>query len=87
MSILSESNQTINTTFDQQYVYAPKRITVKPTISSQRDSRHRWKLILHKQDGSKVIKYMTTKKHALAIGQKIHNSSNRPTKMFSIEKV
>ena len=59
----------------------------KPTLRNSADSKHKWKLTLHKQDGSKLIRFASTKKHALSVGQTIHNSPNRPTKMFNIEKV
>lgn len=79
----------MNTTFDQDFVFTPLPMKKKaaPTLRSEPDSTHKWKLVLHKQDGTKLIRFASTKKHALAVGQTIHNSPNRPTKMFSITKV
>lgn len=89
MSILSTSSVTTPATFDQEMVFAPLPMKRKaaPTLSHKADSKHKWKLVLHKQDGTKLIRFASTKKHALAVGQTIHNSPNRPTKMFSITKV
>lgn len=79
----------MNTTFDQDFVFTPLPMKKKeaPTLRAQPDSKHKWKLVLHKQDGTKLIRFASTKKHALSVGQTIHNSPNRPTKMFSITKV
>jgi len=76
-------------TCDHEMVFAPLPMKRKaaPTLRSQPDSKHKWKLVLHKQDGTKLIRFASTKKHALNVGQTIHNSPNRPTKMFSITKV
>lgn len=75
--------------FEQDFVFDPLPMKKKaaPTLRSEPDSKHKWKLVLHKQDGSKIIRFASTKKHALNVGQTIHNSNNRPTKMFSITKV
>jgi len=79
----------MNTTFDQDMVFAPLPMKRKatPTLRNNPDSKHKWKLVLHKQDGTKLIRFASTKKHALAVGQSIHNAPSRPTKMFSITKV
>lgn len=89
MSICSDSNRTMNTMFDQDMVFAPlpMKRPAAPTLRSQPDSKHKWKLVLHKQDGTKLIRFASTKKHALNVGRTIHESNNRPTKMFSITKV
>jgi len=75
--------------FDHEMVFAPLPIKqkAKPTLSHKADSKHKWKLVLHKQDGTKLIRFASTKKYALNVGQTIHNAPNRPTKMFSITKV
>jgi len=75
--------------FDHDMVFAPLPIKQKaaPTLSHKADSKHKWKLVLHKQDGTKLIRFASTKKHALNVGQTIHNAPTRPTKMFSITKV
>lgn len=75
--------------FDQEMVFSPLPIKqkAKPTLSHKADSKHKWKLVLHKQDGTILIRFASTKKHALNVGQTIHNAPNRPTKMFSITKV
>jgi hypothetical protein len=65
----------------------PMRRPAAPTLRSVRDSSHTWKLTLHKQDGTKLVRFASTKKHALTVGQTIHNGKERPTKMFHIEKV
>ena len=89
MNTLNTLNATTPTTFDQDMVFAPLPIKqkAKPTLSHKADSRHKWKLTLFKQDGSKIIRFASTKKHALAVGRAVHESKNRPTKMFSITKV
>ena len=89
MSILNDFIMTTSTTFDQDMVFAPlpMRRQAAPTLRSVRDSSHTWKLTLHKQDGTKLVRFASTKKHALAVGQTIHNGKDRPTKMFHIEKV
>lgn len=80
---------TMNTTFDQDMVFAPlpMKRAAAPTLRNSPDSKHKWKLVLHKQDGSKLIRFASTKKHALAVGRAVHESKNRPTKMFSITRV
>ena len=89
MSILNAFSDSTQTTFEQEMVFAPlpMKQKAKPTLSHKADSKHKWKLILHKQDGTKLIRFASTKAHALAVGQTIHNAPNRPTKMFSIQKV
>ena len=79
----------MNPQFEQDFVFMdlPMKVKAPPTLRSAKDSSHTWKLTLHKQDGSKLIRFASTKKHALAVGQTIHNGPERPTKMFRIEKV
>jgi len=79
----------MNPQFEQDFVFMdlPMKRKAAPTLRNSADSKHKWKLTLHKQDGSKLIRFASTKKHALSVGQTIHNSPNRPTKMFNIEKV
>lgn len=74
---------------EQDFVFAPlpMKKAAAPTLRNAPDSKHKWKLILHKQDGSKLIRFASTKKHALAVGRAVHESKTRPTKMFSITKV
>jgi len=55
-------------------------------MQKHKDSKHQWKLVLHKDNGEKLIRFCSTKKHALAVGRTIHESKNRPTKMFSVTK-
>ena len=89
MNTFNISTVTTPQTCDHEMVFAPlpMKKKAKPTLSHKADSKHKWKLVLHKQDGTKLIRFASTKKHALAVGQTIHNSPNRPTKMFSITKV
>lgn len=79
----------MNPQFEQDFVFMdlPMKVKAPPTLRSAKDSSHTWKLTLHKQDGTKLIRFASTKKHALAVGQTIHNGPKRPTKMFHIEKV
>lgn len=81
----------MNPQVEQDFVFTDlpmkRKATPTPTLRNSADSKHKWKLTLHKQDGSKLIRFASTKKHALSVGQTIHNSPNRPTKMFNIEKV
>ena len=88
MSILIESN-AVTSTICEDFVFAPlpMKQKAKPTLSDKPDSKHKWKLTLHKQDGSKLIRFASTKAHALNVGRAVHESKNRPTKMFSIQKV
>ena len=89
MNTSTELSNTTPTTFEHEMVFAPlpMKQKAKPTLSDKADSRHKWKLTLHKQDGSKLIRFASTKAHALNVGRAVHESKNRPTKMFSIQKV
>ena len=89
MNTLNDSTAPTPTMHEQDFVFAPlpMKRPAAPTLRSQPDSKHKWKLVLHKQDGTKLIRFASTKKHALNVGRTIHESSNRPTKMFSITKV
>ena len=89
MSILNAFSNSTQATFEQEMVFAPlpMKQKAKPTLSHKADSKHKWKLILHKQDGTKLIRFASTKAHALNVGRAVHESKNRPTKMFSIQKV
>ena len=89
MNTFNVSIESTPTTHEQDFVFAPLPMKRKaaPTLRSQSDSKHKWKLVLHKQDGTKLIRFASTKKHALNVGRSIHESKNRPTKMFSITKV
>ena len=89
MIISNESTNSTNQTFEQDFLFMdlPMKREASPTLRNSVDSKHKWKLTLHKQDGTKLIRFASTKKHALAVGQSIHNAAHRPTKMFNIEKV
>lgn len=89
MNTLNDSTAPTPTMPEQDFVFAPLPMKKKaaPTLRSKPDSKHKWKLVLHKQDGTKLIRFASTKKHALNVGRTIHESKNRPTKMFSITKV
>lgn len=89
MITFNASETNISVMHEQDFVFAPLPMKQKaqPSLSHKADSKHKWKLIMHKQDGSKLIRFASTKKHALAVGRAVHESKNRPTKMFSIQKV
>jgi len=78
----------MNTTFDQDMVFAPlpMKKPAAPTMQKHKDSKHSWKLVLIKDNGEKLIRFCSTKKHALAVGRAVHNAKTRPTKMFSVTK-
>lgn len=88
MSICSAFNSIMNTTFDQDMVFAPlpMKKPAAPTMQKHKDSKHPWKLVLIKDNGEKLIRFCSTKKHALAVGRAVHNAKTRPTKMFSVTK-
>ena len=89
MTTFNASEMNTSVMHEQDFVFAPlpMKQKAKPSLSHKADSKHCWKLVLHKQDGTKLIRFASTKKHALAVGQSIHNAPSRPTKMFSITKV
>lgn len=91
MITFNASEMNTSVMHEQDFVFAPLPVNIKrppkPTLRNVPDSKHKWKLVLHKQDGTKLIRFASTKKHALAVGQSIHNAPSRPTKMFSITKV
>lgn len=89
MSTSNASNKIMNTTFDADEMFSaplPMKRPAAPTMQKHKDSKHQWKLVLHKDNGEKLIRFCSTKKHALAVGRTIHESKNRPTKMFSVTK-
>jgi len=88
MSTCSAFNSIMNTTFDQDMVFAPlpMKKPAAPTMQKHKDSKHPWKLVLIKDNGEKLIRFCSTKKHALAVGRAVHNAKTRPTKMFSVTK-
>lgn len=89
MSTSSASKMTMNTTFDADMMFSaplPMKRPAAPTMQKHRDSKHTWKLVLIKDNGEKLIRFCSTKKHALAVGRAVHNAKTRPTKMFSVTK-
>ena len=88
MSTSNASKKIMNTTFDQDMVFAPlpMKKPAAPTMQKHKDSKHPWKLVLIKDNGEKLIRFCSTKKHALAVGRAVHNAKTRPTKMFSVTK-
>ena len=89
MSTSFASNRIMNTTFDADMMFSaplPMKKPAAPTMQKHKDSKHTWKLVLIKDNGEKLIRFCSTKKHALAVGRAVHNAKTRPTKMFSVTK-
>ena len=89
MSTSFVSNKIMNPTFDADMMFSaplPMKRPAAPTMQKHRDSKHTWKLVLIKDNGDKLIRFCSTKKHALAVGRAVHNAKTRPTKMFSVTK-